>query len=148
MRHEDETLRGAHAAGGLGACLLALLSGLGRPANPIARVAVRPVSSLGRTVHLNDVGRMATRPAGNIGRVAAGHGDDVGRVLLRTSDNALQHVPQRPLWHLHLPETSPSKELRVPVAGERIEFSDTVLQVLEEVVGNGLSAETTDRDEQ
>ncbi len=38
MRREDETLHGAHAAGGLGACLLALLSGVGRQADDAARV--------------------------------------------------------------------------------------------------------------
>lgn len=148
MRHEDETPNGAHAAGGLGACLLALLSGLGRQADDVARVAARPVSNFGRTAHVNDFGRMTVRPVGNVGRVAAGHGDDVGRALLRTSDDTLPHVSQRPPRQLHLPDTSPPDALHVPRVGENVDPSDAVLQVLQEVVGHGLDAATTDRNEE
>jgi len=128
MRRENEDSVDAHSASGVGACLLALLSGVARQADDVARVAARPVGGFSRT--------------------AARQMDDVGSVLLRAGDDALPHLSRRPAWRWELPDHTPSTVRHNLLGVQQTDGSEPVRRALEEVLKGTVDAATAERSEE
>ena len=91
MRRNDEHRTGVGAAGGIGAMLLAMLSGVARHADDVGRGVLR---------HADDFGRAGFHQVDDFGRTGLGlhHSDDVGGALWHANDDALRLVDDGHRW--------------------------------------------------